>query len=469
MKKLIAFILAGILMLGFTGCKTEEPDIEESESSGVQSESSEPEIDYTGIRTDDGYYFTEMALPGYGGEHLQGAFKWNGDGSFTFQNKNVLHTVSDENELIKSVTLPADAFFPTEDGECSKLSFSGERILVMGSEAQTGCAYFTDDGKMYLANMKLFDKNGNLIKEYPESDVYKYDETGNYIITLPAPEGKTVKNYYGPYTNSVSWISESVAVFNCHLWMGVYDFAADEGYMFHDMTEFQEKHGKFSVYYGADNYQFGMHDGKYYYAAHLNEETSNGAGSLWVFDGKEHKNLLDGVQYNRFSFHENFMLLTNWKDVDGNTAETEVYFMRYDEKEPTLIKTFDGHIDFALGSGNIVGICKPGYFHENSTTVLYSYNVETGEEFEIELGHGTQIELLSAFEVDGKPRFIYTLWEDQVHIYYSHDYGFEPIVLDIEDARGYGIYGNNVSPNGEVILQYKKVDEVTAFKAVKLR
>lgn len=185
--RISAFLLAALLAVTAAGCSAQEPE----DSAGLPESSAG-----TAVRS-EAFYPAEAGYTDYDGSPVQGWSGWNADGTFTFQNRNTLTTLSRENQVLETITLPEEAL---PGGEYS-LDRSDDYILALSNPASMnepfGAVYYTDSGTVCLANLTLFDRQGNPVRQYPRSQVYGYDENDQKICLLPCPEGEEVAEVYG--------------------------------------------------------------------------------------------------------------------------------------------------------------------------------------------------------------------------------------------------------------------------------
>lgn len=185
--RISAFLLAALLAVTAAGCSAQEPE----DSAGLPESSAG-----TAVRS-EAFYPAEAGYTDYDGSLVQGWSGWNADGTFTFQNHNTLTTLSRENQVLETITLPEEAL----PGSEYSLNRSDEYILTLSNPASMnepfGAVYYTDSGTVCLANLTLFDRQGNLVRQYPRSQVYGYDENDQKICLLPCPEGEEVVEVYG--------------------------------------------------------------------------------------------------------------------------------------------------------------------------------------------------------------------------------------------------------------------------------
>ena len=221
MKKLICLLL--VFTMIFCGCSRWKVEIVdptkpiENDSELVETEEKKEE-----------YYLSAGAYLDYGMEFIKGKAEWNSDNTFSFQHENTIKTISAENELLETVTLPKENL--PEDGGYD-LSWNEKYILAIdkqieSSQDQFGLVCFDEEGKVYLANVALFDWEGNLVKEYNKGAVGGYNEHNNYQVCFP--DGKVFeydRYYYLADGNHTYWIDEDKVIFECHLFVVYYDFS----------------------------------------------------------------------------------------------------------------------------------------------------------------------------------------------------------------------------------------------------
>ncbi len=481
MKRFFAFILAAVLLLGFTGCKEDEPvkeqspSLESSESSAEKEDIPEKEEEPApleeavteGAKGSETFYLSEREKRPFITEEILGAYRWNSDGSLTFQNRNSLSTVSPEGEILSTVSI--------KKGELPisyELAWGGNYILAMLTEETRfspnyGAFYFNDKGEIKILNTDLFDKDGKLIKKYPESPVIEYDfEKGEYITRIEDEEG--VNAPFGvDHSNSaeklVYFIDEHRAIIDCKYWVGVYDFQKDEGKVLHDMTGFIEKYPEAYVAYGTSGKGI-TSDGKYYYFANSIEGRANLGGVIWVTDGIKAKKLLSGREFSYAEFFEDFMVMM---DYDEN--HTYIYYMEYNSNKLVKVGNFPSSATFPTVNGDFIGINIGIVVPEGRTNSFYAYNVKTKEEFTIDLGINSQVMLLGVGDVEGKPRFIYSAFERGFTDYCYRDFGeSEEGVIAKHVSTESGSSFGNPSKDASSVIEYKKDGGNIFLRIVKL-
>ena len=131
--RISAFLLAVLLAVTAAGCSAQEPE----DSAGLPESSAR-----TAVRS-EAFYPAEAGYTDYDGSPVQGRSGWNADGTFTFQNHNTLTTLSRENQVLETITLPEEAL----PGSEYSLDRSDEYILTLSNPASMnepfGVVYYT--------------------------------------------------------------------------------------------------------------------------------------------------------------------------------------------------------------------------------------------------------------------------------------------------------------------------------------
>ncbi len=382
MKKLFAILISAILLISaFSGCSNEqaEPEIPEDKpilEEPSESENIKEEIPEESTEPEEIFFPASAAYTHYGESYIDGKKTWNEDGTLTFQHENTLNTISVENELLKTVTLPKE-YLPEDGGY--DLFWNDKYILAIDRQQESswehsGTACFDEDGKVHLANVALFDIEGNLIKEYNKGATGGYDENDKYKIVLPDSRTYEYPNYtYLADGERTYWISEDEVIFECHLWIIYYNFSKDEGKVLDDMSKFGDKYGKFSVYYGADDNQCGVLDGSFYYLAYKNDEKGNGTGTVWKANGNGAEELFGGKEFWHFFVGKEILIAV--EGIDESYYENGSIVYAIDPKNFELKEIFRG--DAAPPFGDDGQIRFRGFSYE--PMILYSYDYKTGE------------------------------------------------------------------------------------------
>lgn len=454
LKRPFVFLLLLTLLLNLSACRTSSSG-QTSFSTGPTSSpssnrqsgeepSSSAEPAPEGASPVESFYPVDTALSSWDSVSEDNLYRWNEDGTLSFQSKNELHTLSAENRLLETVTLPAEQL--PQDTEYS-LAWNDSLILALQlgwREEPFSVVYFTDDGGVYLANVTLFDRQGKLIRQYPQTQVYGYSEAGEQVFYLPAPEGKTVIGYahlgeIGP----VYWLDGETAVFNCHSRVVLYDFSADRGKILDDMSDLVDRQGKFGVYFGVQPFQCGVIDGSFYYLAHRDEEKANTTGTIWRADKNGAVQLFDGQEfYHLFVGNRTLAAVSHTEQeetdrvycADAQTLQLKMLW----EGSPSLPFSDDGRISFVSRFGQ-------------EESVLLSYDYESGQLFTHSLEDILQVNRLFTKSKNDSLCWYYTLFEDGIETDYVFDTAAGTTEKLPEGALGMIL---SLSPDGNSFLEY---------------
>lgn len=311
----------------------------------------------------------------YGMEFINGKAEWNNDNTLTFQHENTIKTISAENELLETVILPKENL--PEDGGYD-LSWNEKYILAIDKQEESswdqyGFVCFDEEGKVYLANVALFDWDGNLVKEYNKGAVGGYNEHNNYQVSLP--DGKVFeydRYYYLADGNHTYWIDEDKVIFECHLWVIYYDFSKDEGKILDDMGKYGEIYGKFSVYYGVQNPQCGVLNGDFYYLCQRDDENGETKFSIWKANANGTEKIFEDDELYHLFIGKEILIAALYSEKENIIYAIEPENLDFKE-------IFRG--DTSLPFGDDGKIRFENSFTEE-TRILYSYDYKTGELFE---------------------------------------------------------------------------------------
>ena len=370
MKKIICLVLIFTMML--TACSKWNVEIVDP-TKPTESENEEETPSATEEKKEE-YYPAAGAYLEYGMEFINGKAEWNSDNTLTFQHENTIKTISAENELLETVTLPKENL--PEDGGYD-LSWNEKYILAIDKQIesswnQVGLVCFDEDGKVYLANVALFDWEGNVVKEYNKGAVDGYNEQGNYQVCFP--DGKVFeydRYYYLANGNHTYWIDEDKVIFECHLLVVYYDFSKDEGKILDDMRKYGEIYGKFSVYYGVQNPQCGVLNGNFYYLCQRDDEDGETKFSIWkANEGGTEKIFENDNLYHLFIGRE--ILIA----AEYSGKENIIYAIEPENLD--FKEIFRGDASLPFGDDGKIRF-KNSFTEE--TSILYSYDYKTGELF----------------------------------------------------------------------------------------
>lgn len=383
MKKLICLLLIFTMML--TACSKWKVEIVdptkpiENDSELVAPEEKKEE-----------YYLSAGAYLDYGMEFIKGKAEWNSDNTFTFQHENTIKTISAENELLETVTLPKENL-PKDGGY--DLSWNEKYILAIDKQIESsfdqfGLVCFDEEGKVYLANVALFDWEGNLVKEYNKGAVGGYNENNNYQVCFP--DGKVFeydRYYYLADGNHTYWIDEDKVIFECHLFVVYYDFSKDEGKILDDMRKYGEIYGKFDVYYGVQSPQCGVLNGDFYYLSTNVEQNGKVKNTIWRANENGAEELFEGKEFWHFFVGNEILIAV--EGIDGSYVENGSIVYAIEPENLELKEIYRGDPSLPFGDD---GKIRFNNSYNQEPQILYSYDYETGKltedvgntEFEVE-------------------------------------------------------------------------------------
>ena len=428
--RISAFLLAVLLAVTAVGCSAQEP-----EDSAELPESSAG----TAVRS-EAFYPAEAGYTDYDGSPVQGWSGWNADGTFTFQNRNTLTTLSRENQVLETITLPEEAL----PGSEYSLDRSDDYILALSNPGKMnesyGAVYYTDNGTVCLANLTLFDRQGNPVRQYPRGQVYAYDENDQKICLLPCPEGETVTDTYELSVNTLHWLDGHTAILDCHAWIFLYDFEADSGRILDDMSEIVKHYGKFGVYYGSQ--MGGVVDGTYYYLTRRESDPISGY-TLWAADADGARELLDGQRFWHLFAAKDGLVLVDDTDPADPESDSRVWYLRTGSTQPTLI--WSGDLSLPFTEANQIAFINWNWSLDSS--VLYSYDPVTGTLSSRDLGEYIQIDGLFTLVRDGSLRYYYSQFEDGERTSWVYDTAADT-TTPLTRFDG-GLYVSWLSPDGQ--------------------
>jgi len=457
-KRLLATILVFCLCL--CACSGREVSTSGSASEQISSESSSSQavelLEEPDSAPSDAFYPAAAAYLEYDGSAIRGLHSWNEDGTLTFQHENKLTTLSVDNQVIETITLPLE--YLSEDGGYD-LTWSESRILAIDRQTeeswnQYGVVYFTDDGGVHFANLTLFDRQGNLIRQYHQGEVNGYDEDGNYVYYLPCPEGTEILSvYYLADGNHTYWLDDETVILECHSRIVLYDFAADAGRVLDDMSELVDYHGRFGVYYGSDSSLCGVLDGSFYYLARHSDQKSY---TLWCADKNGSEELFDGKEFWYLKVARQSLLLCDYVDPTNGETDDRVYIADPDDGL-VLKEILIGDPTIPFFDNGVIGFYSGNYWEEDGA-ILYAYDYHRGELYTHSLGRPVQINEAIAKMMDGSLRYYYTLFEDGE----ATDWVYDTATGTTTELTGYGL-GNlraiSFSPDGEHYIEYDPESE----------
>ena len=307
--------------------------------------------------------------------------------------------------MLKTVTLPEEALPGIE----YSLMQSEELILALHSsyvsDTPYTTLYFTDSGRVCLANLTLFDRQGNLIRQYPQSTVYTYDEHHRMVYQLPCPEGETVTDVYGLSDSTFHWLDGHTAILDCHAWIVLYDFAADSGRILDDMSGIVKRHGRFGIYYGSR--EGGVLGNTYYYLTCRQEDLTSGY-TLWAADASGARKLFNGQTFWHLFAAKDGLVLASTIDPTNPESDSRVWYLGTGSTQLREIWTGDPALPFTEAD-QIAFTCRgrPG-----DSTVLCSYDPATDTLSSRDLGEYVQVDALFTLVRDGSLRYCYSQFKD---------------------------------------------------------
>lgn len=428
--RISAFLLAVLLAVTAAGCSAQEPE----DSAGLPESSAE-----TAVRS-EAFYPAEAGYTDFDGSPVQGWSGWNADGTFTFQNHNTLTTLSRENQVLEAITLPEEAL----PGSEYSLDRSDDYILALSNPGKMnesyGAVYYTDSGTVCLANLTLFDRQGNPVRQYPRGQVYAYDENDQKICLLPCPEGETVTDTYELSVNTLHWLDGHTAILDCHAWIFLYDFGADSGRILDDMSEIVKHYGKFGVYYGSQ--MGGVVDGTYYYLTRRESDPISGY-TLWAADADGARELLDGQRFWHLFAAKDGLVLVDDTDPADPESDSRVWYLPTGSTQPTLI--WGGDLSLPFTEADQIAFINWNWSLDSS--VLYSYDPVTGTLSSRDLGEYIQIDGLFTLVRDGSLRYYYSQFKDGERTSWVYDTATDT-TTPLTRFDG-GLYVSWLSPDGQ--------------------
>ena len=399
-KRLTALLLAAVMM-GAAACGAPAPSAkaEDGEKSVSPSSASvsAPEDETPEDDTPEGYYPYTLL----GSNLLLKSGSWEPDGSFTFQNENTRTTLTPENALRETVTLPEEEL---PQGYYT-LTWSGSYILAIGEgEGIGGIAYLGEDGGVHLANVTLFNRQGKMVRQY-----------------MPVPSSGQVIDLAGLTNeggNAVHWLDDETIVICGRSRILLYNFATDLGRVLDDMSYLEEKHNKFFVYYGVDLRQCGALDGSFYYMTRRTEEESIHGGTIWRANKDGAAELFDGGKFWHFFVGNQILAAVAHPSSDGNAPDV-VYSIEPGTLEPREVWQGNFYPPFAE-SGPFLAFAESGWQDDIFSSVVHAYRRDTGEFFSYGLGAGDVRKLLLR-EAGGSLWLYYTLFRDGDYTDWAYD------------------------------------------------
>ena len=341
--------------------------------------------------------------------------------------------------MLETITLQEEAL----PGSEYSLDRSDDYILALSNPGKMnesyGAVYYTDSGTVCLANLTLFDRQGNPVRQYPRGQVYAYDENDQKICLLPCPEGETVTDTYELSVNTLHWLDGHTAILDCHAWIFLYDFEADSGRILDDMSEIVKHYGKFGVYYGSQ--MGGVVDGTYYYLTRRESDPISGY-TLWAADADGARELLDGQRFWHLFAAKDGLVLVDDTDPADPESDSRVWYRPTDSTQPTLV--WSGDLSLYITEADQIAFISWAWSLDSS--VLYSYDPVTGTLSSRDLGECIQINSLFTLVRDGSLRYYYSRFKDGERTSWVYDTATDT-TTPLTRFDG-GLYVSWLSPDG---------------------
>lgn len=312
-KKNLALLLVAVLLVSTMGCSqkasSSRSEIDKSESSGASVVSRQESV------LDTYYPHTASAV-------------WLGDEeTLAVPNGNTIRYLDMNNHVKKTVELPKESII----GDC-RYFFASNRIFAMGGyDAENYPGNLTAlllDGTWELTNGAIFDGDGKLLHAFPRyTETQMPDEATRRTLsdgrTLPA-EGVKQSTL-----ESVGWVTDDLVVLNGNNRLFFYRLSTDTLTLADDMSEWMEKYGKSSVYYGVEQV-FPYGEGAFYFV-HKNEEKSNNVGTVWYADESGAKELFVGQEFQNCIGNETMLVMVAYEGETEETRQARVFYARTDD------------------------------------------------------------------------------------------------------------------------------------------
>ena len=373
-----------------------------------------------------------------------GAFQWEQDGSIVVQNKNRLLHLSPENELLETVTLDGSLL----PGEGYSLCWNDSRVLALaqqGEDSAFAAACLTEQGEVFLVNLCVFDRQGALLRRFPEEEVYGYDASGNYHLLAVSETGKPAADYSAlAEPGRIFWLDGDRAVFNCQDRILLYDFAADTGRVLDELSGWMDGLGEEWVYYGADAAQSGMLDGAYYY---LLRHPDQPGGALWRADASGVRQISAGPFSLLFVGRDALLAAGAIDPADGSRT-----LLRIDPETGAAAPIWEGVLNPDLRESGRITFCNAA---ADAEIELFSYDPAAGALDRCAPGDAFPSSFFSTVE-DGRVWFFYTLQQGGALTEWACPAGGEPVPLAEGSLGRIGA----LRPDGLRVFEYETVDRL---------
>ncbi len=324
---------------------------------------------------------------------------WNGDGTLSFQNRETLVTLSAENEIIDVLELSQKP-----NSVCdSVFSVSDSYIIAAHRDPEfdyDGVVYYTYGGEVRFANMTLYDREGNFIREYPAAPIQ--DDDGNY--TLPVNSGDYVM-FHNRITDGSGifyWLDDTKAFVRITFRVVLYDFETDTC-----TTVWTEKMAR--DFCPAPEFELadciGPFDGKLYLTVYEEYGPNDWNGSVWSLDEKGFARLFEGN------------IIDSNGEIMAIHREDGMYCWNFVDEEPA--KVIDFPEDTYLYNRSIHLDGTRFDFQLNLETVFHSYFADTGELRSYDLGATVRAVLYGAKEENGVLKYYFNSAEERNDVGYD--------------------------------------------------
>lgn len=423
-RKAAALLLALALLAACGGPASSGGPEEENESLSASS-ASEPAPE---AERPEGYYPYTLSdqYP------LPANYRWEPDGSFTFQNENTICTLTPDNKLAETVVLPREELPPGY----FTLTWSGSYILAFaGGDRGAGEVYLTEDGKVQLSDVSLFDRQGKLVRQYP-----------------PVPYGAEAVRLTGLInegSQAVYWLDDETVVICDNSYVILYDFAADTGRVLEDMSALVDGHGESGVNYGVKTWDCGVMDGGFYYMTRLTEEESVYGGTVRRADKNGVTELFGGKKFFHLSVGKNAVAMAE-SVVDPVTAEGGSRVCYAVPGSDELREIWRGRecpdLPFQQSESYII-LQEFNNEASGSHWVTHLCRIDTGEVTSYHLGDAWKLRLR---EGSGSPWLYYTLFQDNTSGDWVYDTAADT-TTQLPDGSVESIL--SVSPDGSHIVR----------------
>ncbi len=457
MKRIFLAVFILVFVLLMSSCQRQEeisPEIPESSQSLAEiiEQSQNPaDEELIPVVPNESFYPAENTF--FGNEletQNRSAFKWNEDGSLTFQNKNSLVTLSEYNEVIKTVTLPEE-YLP---GERYILVWNDRYIVAFSTDDAYGdggniaTLYKTTKGGVYLVNSTVFDAKGNVLERFRITDIFAEGEWQD-----PPLDGGDFVEYmsYSIAPYMINWLNETQLIFNFDTRVVLFDLEYNSGKILLDPEK------EFDSYNLLNDGHDGCVDGYYYCLGYKND----GRSCVFMFDEKGFVMPFKDTEANQLQCGDGFIIAV---DTDSDYNEI-ISYSKAGSLESRLIA--DNARVAPQAFGKYIW-WQTSYGYGPNENAFYVYNTESGEQTVYKTGcEGYQL-LHKVTENKGKFKYFYEEHdaENNRSFWVYDEASGQKTELDYESANNcLYIYEDYVSPTGESYIEY---DDYYSFSNLRL-